>query len=96
MVEQIRPSDHADKARRIIHESTHDEHGEFPLELLEDRELAEYHASMVESNAHATLALVQAQDTANLIAYLSSPRVLAEDIELVRAMVRDRLGVRDE
>lgn len=60
--------DHAAEARRIIHEATRDEHGEVVVSLFDHRELTEYHASMVEAVAHATLALVEQQRIANRIA----------------------------
>lgn len=75
------PSDHAAEAERLIEYAYADD----PAVL-----------DGIKAQAHATLALVEAQNTANLIAYLNGPRVLAEDIEPVRDMVRDRLGVRDE
>lgn len=63
--------DDAAEARRIIHEATHDENGPVPFDLLEDRELAEHHASMAEAQARAALALAEQQRIANLIDFAS-------------------------
>lgn len=60
--------DHAAKAINIMRDVGTDQRGEIPLELFDSHEQWIYDATMREAQVHATLALVEQQRIANLIA----------------------------
>lgn len=72
--------DHAAQARKIMLEVNTDDRGVVPLELLDEIEKWVYDATMREAQVHATLALVEQQRIANLIA-LSVPQEISHGAE---------------
>lgn len=82
--------DHAAEARKILHDVGTDEHGTISLELLDETERWVYDTSMREANVHATLALVEAQQTANMIAYVA--KWTDGEVLEVDEQIRLRLG----
>lgn len=65
MTERI---DHASQARNLMLDVGADEHGTVALELLDESERWVYEVTMREAQVHATLALVEQQRIANLLA----------------------------
>jgi hypothetical protein len=81
--------DHAAESARILSECE-DVSGGMPWELLDETEHKVLTAALADAQVHATLALVERQDTANRIAYL---QIVIASINAGTALEIDQDGI---